>query len=138
MSNFRQFMKQNVKAHENKRIVLSDRFVGEDGEPIAFEFRTLTSKDVDAAREAAVKRTGKRGTETDVDTTKLIHTLIEKAMVCPDLQDTELQNSYGVMGASALISEMFDAKEYAKLNSIVTDLAGFDVDDEELIKEAKN
>jgi hypothetical protein len=135
---YRAFMKQNVKQHENVKHIISDRFFDEEtGEPIAFEFRTLKSKDVDAARDAAMTR-AKKSREYDVNTTVLMHTLIAKAMVFPDLNDKELQDSYGVMGVSALISEMFDAKEYARLSEIVSDLAGFDKTDQDLIDDAKN
>ena len=139
MSTYRMFMKENVKQHEDVAHIISNRFLDEDGEPIYFRFRVLKSRDVDNARDGAMIK-GKRGFRdgVDMDTTKLMHTLIVKAMVYPDLEDSELQNSYGVMGASALISEMFDAKEYSKVSNIVQELAGFDKDDQELIDDAKN
>lgn len=139
MSTFRQFMKQNVKQHENVLHTISDRFCDENGEPLPFTFKVLGSKDVDDARDAATIKTkrGRRG-DIDVDTTKLMHTLITKALVIPDLEDKELQDSYSAVGSSDLISKMFDAREYSKISTIVSELAGFDKDDQELIDDAKN
>lgn len=137
MSTYRQFMKQNVKADEHEFHPISKRFVDENDEPILFEFRVLSSRDVDSARDSATVIT-RKGTQPSLNTTKLMHALITASMVYPDLEDKELQDSYGVIGSSALISEMFNAPEYNKLNEIVGALAGFDKDDEDLINEAKN
>lgn len=137
MSTYRQFMKQNVKADEHEFHPISKRFVDENDEPILFEFRVLSSRDVDSARDSATTVT-RKGTQPSLNTTKLMHALITASMVYPDLEDKELQDSYGVIGSSALISEMFNAPEYNKLNEIVGALAGFDKDDEDLINEAKN
>lgn len=133
---FRRFMKQNVAPHENTFYEISKRFCEEDGTPIKFEFRALTSKDVDESRDSAITKT-RRGI-TGVNSTILMHNLITKALVFPDLEDKELQDSYGVYGASALIGVMFDAKEYTTLSDIVGALAGFDQDTDELKAEAKN
>jgi len=137
MGTLRAFMRENVKVKDNEFHVISDRFVDENGEPIRFEFRRLKSKEVDAANDAAISK-GKKRKDYDIDTRKLMHSLVISSLVYPDLEDVELQKSYGVMSADALIDEMFYADEYSKIVSIVGEMAGFDKDDMELIDEAKN
>ena len=134
---FRRFMKQNVKPSENEFHAISPRFTDENGEALLFEFRTPLASDVDRARDCATRIT-RKGEPEKVDGTKLMHTLIEMAMVTPDLSDKELQDSYGVLGVSELIGTMFTAGEYAKVSDIIGKLAGFDESDKDLIEDAKN
>jgi hypothetical protein len=56
----------------------------------------------------------------------------------PNLNDAELQNSYGVMGAEALLEAMLTAGEYITLSGKVAEINGFNESVEELVEEAKN
>ena len=48
--NLQAFMAQNVRTVETQKIVISDRFIGEDGQPIPFEFKAITSEEEAAIR----------------------------------------------------------------------------------------
>lgn len=60
-------------------------------------------------------------------------------VVDPNLNDKELQDSYGVMGAEQLIQEMLDDPgEYNEFMSRVQSYHGFDQSFREKVDEAKN
>jgi hypothetical protein len=54
------------------------------------------------------------------------------------LNDTELQDSYGVKGADALLKKMLKAGEYTEYKAKVMEVNGYDMSMEELVDEAKN
>ena len=60
-----------------------------------------------------------------------------RTTVYPDLQDKELQDSYGVMSAEELISTMLTPGEFEDYATAVMKANGFD-DEENLVEEAKN
>lgn len=65
--------------------------------------------------------------------------MITRCVVEPDLQNIELQDSYGVNNPEALLMAMVDLPgEYANLQAFVSELCGFDVTMEEKVEEAKN
>ena len=55
----------------------------------------------------------------------------------PNLQDTELQDSYGVMSAEELITTMLTPGEFEDYSTKVMQVNGFD-SDTDLVEEAKN
>ena len=56
----------------------------------------------------------------------------------PDLNDKELQDSYHVMGAPALVKAMLLPGEYAAYLQKVQSVCGFDIAFEDRVEEAKN
>jgi hypothetical protein len=73
-----------------------------------------------------------------VDVNKYNAKLICAAVVFPDLNNAELQNSYGVMTPEELIQEMVnDPAEYTDLFIFVQKLSGFKTLQDE-VNEAKN
>ena len=61
------------------------------------------------------------------------------AVVEPDLHNAELQDSYGVMSAEALIVEMVDnPEEFGELATFVQEYSGIDETLQEKVDEAKN
>ena len=60
-----------------------------------------------------------------------------RCTVFPNLNDAELQASYGVMGAEKLITTMLTAGEFEDYSAKILELNGFSASDE-LIDEAKN
>ena len=56
----------------------------------------------------------------------------------PDLNNAELQNSYGVMGAVTFLKTMLKPGEYQDLLKKVQEINGFDVGQDELVEQAKN
>ena len=59
------------------------------------------------------------------------------AVVFPELNNAELQNSYGVMGAEQLIKKMLYKDEFDRLADALVDETDME-DINELVEEAKN
>jgi len=74
--------------------------------------------------------------ETDYD--QYVGRLAVACTVFPDLNNKELQDSYQVMGAEALLKKMLTPGEYREYLSKVQEVNGFDIALEDLVEEAKN
>jgi hypothetical protein len=142
MSNLSAFLAENAVQVENTKYIASKRFIGEDGKPMPWEIGCITSSDDEALRKASTKRIpvpGKRNQYTqDLDVNLDLGRLAAKCTVFPNLDDAELQNSYGVMGADALLKTMLTPGEYADYLLKVQDVNGFDTTFEDEVDEAKN
>lgn len=136
------FLAGNALQDENTKYVASKRFVNKDKKPMEWEIRSITSDEDEALRKASTKRIpvpGKRGQYTqETDFNLYLGKLAAACTVFPNLDDAELQNSYGVMGADALLKRMLKAGEYADYITKVQEVNGFDEDMDDLVEEAKN
>ncbi len=135
------FMAQNAKKVENRKVVASRRFVGEDGKPMEWEITCITAGENQKLRKSCMRSVpvqGKRGQYTqEFDSASYQAKLAVRCTVFPDLNDAELQESYGVMGAEQLISAMLTGGEFDEYISTLLDHNGFtDMDD--MVDEAKN
>lgn len=141
MSNLTAFLAQNAIKVENEKYVASKRFVV-DGKPVAWEIQGITGEEDEALRKDCTKRVpvpGKRNMFTPETNIPLyVSKLITKCVVVPNLNDAELQNSYGVMGAEALVKTMLTPGEYADLGAKIQEINGFNVPLDEAVEEAKN
>lgn len=151
MSNLSFFLKENALKVENEKVVVSKRFVepilDKNGKatgktkPVEWEIKPVDTELDEAIRKECTKKVpvGKRGRyQFDLDTDKYIGRLCCACTVYPNLNDVELQNSYGVQGAEALLKAMLTSGEYTEYKTKVMEINGFDVDMEELVDEAKN
>ena len=143
MSNLSRFLAKNKIKRENGKYAPSKAFVDENGNPLEFEFRPITSKRNEAIRESHTKEvpvTGKPNMfRPKLDTSAYINNLITESIVDPDLYNKELQDSYGVMSAEALIVEMVDnPEEFGELATFVQEYSGIDETLQEKVDEAKN
>ena len=137
------FLAENAVPVENIKFVASKRFLGEDGNPIPWEIKTITGTEDEALRKSCAKRVpvpGKKNQyqkETDYDL--YLGKLAVACTVFPNLNDKELQDSYGVMGAEQLIVEMLDDPgEYNAFMGQLQEYHGFDRTMQEKVDEAKN
>lgn len=135
------FFAQNAKQAENRKITASNRFIGEDGKPMEWEIRCITAGENQKLRKSCMRSVpvaGKRGQYTqEFDNAGYQAKLAVKCTVFPDLDNAELQESYGVMGAEQLISTMLTPGEFDEYISSILELNGF-TDMGELVDEAKN
>lgn len=142
MSNLSAFLSQNAIKVENVKYAASKRFVNEDGKPVEWEIASITSDEDELLRKTCTKRIpvpGKRNAfmpETDFNA--YITKQAVKCTVFPNLNDVELQNSYGVMGGEALLKVMLTPGEYADYVAKVQEVNGFNVPLEDAVEEAKN
>lgn len=142
MGNLSAFLSQNAVAIENTKCVVSKRFLDEKKKPIEWEICCITSSEDEELRKECTKRIpvpGKKGQYTrDVDYNQYLGKLAARCTVFPNLNDKELQDSYHVMGADALLKAMLTAGEYAGYLEKIQSVNGFDSSLEDMVDEAKN
>lgn len=131
------FLKQNKKETGNIKFVASQKFVDDNGKPLEWTLRPMTSKDAERIRKAC-QSYGKGG-KVNVDTARFNRMVAANCTVEPNLKDAELQDSYGVMGEEDLIVEMLDNDgEYQAYVRKCMEISGYNQSDAELVEEAKN
>lgn len=140
-SKFSAFMAQNVEKIENKKVVVSTRFKDEDGNPVEWEIRAIMQdENEDIQRKCFVTNTvvGQRGAYSrELDQVKYTSALMAASVVYPDLNNAELQDSYGVKTPEALLKKMLLPIELGTLAEAVTSFSQLN-EEEKLIEEAKN
>ena len=142
MGNLSAFLASNAIKDENVKYVASKRFIGEDKKPMEWEITCVTSEEDEALRKGCTRKVqvpGKKNMftpETDYD--KYLGLLAVRCVVFPNLNDAELQNSYGVMGADSLLKTMLKPGEYQDILKKVQEINGFDTGIDDLVEEAKN
>lgn len=142
MSNFSKFMKANKIQKENVMHPVTNSLCDENGEPLKWEIKPLTTKENEKILESCtvdVPVTGKPNQyRQKVNRSKYQAKLMCAAIVNPDLNNKELQDSYGVMTPEDLLQEMVnDPSEYTDLMLFIQQLSGFKTLQEE-VDEAKN
>ena len=141
MSDFSIFMAGNAAKTEVVKYVASKRFMNK-GKPVEWELKAIDSDLDEAIRKECTKKVavaGKRGQynqETDID--KYISKMCVACTVYPNLNDAELQDSYGVKSGDALLKKMLLPGEYTDFKAKVMEVNGYDMSMEELVDEAKN
>ena len=142
MGNLSAFLAQNAAKVENVKHVVSKRFNDEKGNPIQWEVKCLTSSEDESLRKSCTKRVqvpGKRNQFTqETDFNQYLGKLAAACTVHPNLNDAELQTSYGVMGADDLLKVMLTPGEYADYLNKIQNINGFEISFEESVEEAKN
>lgn len=143
MTDIKAFLKQNVDVQENVKVVVSNRFKDEKGNPIPFEIKVLTAMEDEAIRNACMKKvqvTGKKNQYiNELDSNRYVRLLCTNSVVFPNLKDAELQDSYGVSSPDDLLVAMLTAGEFSTLAEKVSELSmNKSVITDEDIEEAKN
>ena len=143
MSKFAKFMKENKVAKENEMHPVTKSLCDENGKPLEWEFRHISSKENETIRESCtieVPVTGKPNMfRPKMKSSLYIQKMIIASVVMPDLYDAELQDSYGVKTPEDLLFAMVDDPgEYNELAAYVQKFQGFNVSFDEKVDEAKN
>lgn len=121
---------------EEKEVIISKRFLGEDGKPVPFKIRALTQE-----TNAAIIRTATRmklvngQLQESIDANELSARTIVEATVFPDFHSAELCEAYGTKDPVQVPGKMLLAGEFSRLIDAVSKLSGFD---KSLDEEAKN
>lgn len=136
------FLAQNAKKIENVMFAASPRFTDpETGKPMEWEICCITAKENAAIRKTCIRQIpipGRRGQFTqDFDAQAYLAKVSVRCTVFPNLNDAELQSSYGVMGAEPLITTMLSAGEFEDYSTKVLEVNGFQ-DGGEMVDDAKN
>lgn len=143
MKNLSAFLAENALNQENVKFVASPRFVDpETKKPMEWELQAITTDEDEAIKKSCMKNVQvigrKNQYERELDMNKYMAALAVRCVVYPDLHNVELQNSYKVMGAEALIRKMLLAGEYADLMVKIQEICGFTETFDDLVDEAKN
>lgn len=143
MGNLSLFLKKNKIERKNSFYAATKSLCDENGNPLMWEIRPITTKMSEKIREECtyeVPVKGKPGQyRQKYDGDKYIAKLICSAVVYPDLNSTELQDSYGVMKPEDLIQEMIDdPTEYSEFAKYITEESGLEETMNDKVEEAKN
>lgn len=141
--NLKLFLKENKKPLAVKTYAPTKSIVDAKGRPVEWTFKAISEEVLEELREQCTKNVqvpGKPGQYVPkINTNKLARMMIVRCVVDPDLQNAELQDSYGVNNPEALLAALVDLPgEYANLQNFVSDLCGFDIPMEDKVEEAKN
>ena len=121
---------------EEKEIIISKRFLGEDGKPTPFKIRSLTQEENAALIRVSTKYKLVDGQiKESIDANELSARTIVEATVFPDFRSAELCEAYGTKDPVQVPGKMLLAGEFGRLIDAVSKLSGFD---KSLDEEAKN
>lgn len=143
MSKFSRFMKKNKIMKENTTYAVTKSLIDENGNPLIWVIKPLTTKENDAIRDECMIDVPVKGKPNvfrpRLNTSKYIAKMLCACVVEPNLYDKELQDSYGVMTPEELLKEMVDnAAEYDAFTTFVQNFNGFNGTIEDKVEEAKN
>ena len=136
MSNLSAFL-HPVTMQEEKEVVISKRFLDENGKPAKFKIRSVTQDEADALLKQSTRTVKKRdgSMEQTVDDQNFNRRLIVAATVMPDFRAKELCDAYGVLDPLLVPGKMLFSGEFSNLLREILDLSGLNNSVEE---EAKN
>lgn len=126
MSTLSAFLKP-VKTTVEKEIVISDRFIGDDGKPVPFKVRAISQEENDALVRAATKTRNENGQRVErLDSVEYAQRLIVAATVSPDFRAKDICEAYGVVSPMMVPGKMLLSGEYNRLMKAITELSEFD------------
>lgn len=121
---------------EEKEVIISKRFLGEDGKPVPFKIRSLTQEENAAIIKTATRQKKVDGQWQDsIDANELSARTVVEATIFPDFRSAELCERYGTKDPVQVPGKMLLAGEFSRLIDAVSKLSGFD---KSLDEEAKN
>lgn len=143
MSDLSRFLKKNKKLKENVQYAVTKSLTDEKGQPLLWEIRPLTSKETNRLTDECTFQEQVLGKpnvfRNKINSTKLLQKMMVASVVFPNLNDKDLQDSYGVMTPEELITEMVDDPgEYNNFGKYLNELNGFNEGINEKVEEAKN
>ncbi|WP_304178031.1 hypothetical protein [Leptotrichia trevisanii] len=140
MKDLKFFLKQNTIPVENQEVEVSKRFKDDTGNTVKFEIKSISNEMDDALRKQNTRQVKKaKGVIVpELDQQKYFVDLVLKSLVYPDLDDKELQDSWGVMDSRELINAMLLPGEYTALLQEVQKINGWDLNVEDIKDEVKN
>lgn len=148
MSTLSAFLAENALPVENVKLVVSPRFLSDEKDekgkqkPMEWEIKAITGTEDEEIRKTCLKRVpvpGKKNQFTrELDSDAYVGKLAVACTVFPNLNDAELQNSYHVMGAEALLKAMLTSGEYLTFIRKIQEVSGMDTSLQDEVDAAKN
>ena len=134
------FFKKNHKNTENVKLAVTADLCDKDGKPLEWEIRKLNTREVQALTKECVttRQVGKKLVPT-VDDELFSKKMMAESVVFPDLNNADLQDSYGVKTPEALIVEMISTPgDFMAFAEFLMNLNNINKTLEERVNEAKN
>ena len=132
MSNLSLFLKKNKKARENVKYAATKSLCDENGSPLEWEIKPLNSREYDQLMADCSDDKGK------MDWVMFRERLVTACVAEPNLNSSELQDSYGVMSAEDLLRAMVDdPSEFSAFYKFADNMSSSGNIDEK-IEQAKN
>lgn len=125
--NISAFFVENEAGEQTKQIIVSEKFVDKDGNPIPWTIKKISGERERLIENGCVtERVDRRtGTVTQLrDDNLYIASLAADAVVFPDLANSELQKNRGAKGKVDLLRKMLSVGELLRLSTAVTEFSG--------------
>ena len=141
MSGLSAFFQENVEQPKNVKVVASKRFKDSKGKPIEWEIKAISSRENEELKKQATKRVPIAGRKNqympELDAARYQILVCAACTVYPNLNDSELQDSWKVMCAEELLTALLLPGELTEYSQKVLEINGFETEDD-LVEEAKN
>lgn len=132
MSKFNLFMKENKITRQNTTFVATSSLLDEEGNPLVWEIKPLTTRENDFIRDFCVRESG------SFDHTLYLAKMVASSVVYPNLNDAKLQNNYGVLSAEDLLKELVDCPaEYQDFTDFISSFNGYEKSVSKKVESAK-
>lgn len=139
--NMRAFYRDAVEENKSVFFPASKRIKDEEDNPVMWELRVLGYDEIKAITKRNTKNVPNKVTGAAEKRTNTEEAAMEMALasiVFPDLNDADLQDSWGVVGAEALLKAMLTPGEIVDLENAVQSAAGYSTEMDEKITTVKN
>ena len=141
MGDIRAFLQPPVM-NEEKEVVISKRFRGEDGKPVPFVIRVIDQETNGKLLKQAMRKTKLNGQIVqELDSDKYGKLLVQACVVSPDFRDAEVCAYYKTADPLDVPGRMMTVGEYNRLVKAIKELNELITSDEELAaleEEVKN
>ena len=123
---------------ETTEVVISERFKGEDGKPLAFKIRKIDQETANSLLKKCQRTKTVNGQSVrETDNVKYSNLLILQCVVEPNFRDAEMCEYYKVIDPADIPGRMFSLGEYSRLSDAIMAFNDFDTP-EKIETEAKN
>lgn len=133
--NIKDYLFENIGTPNQTKVITFKRL------GLSFELRALSAEDVTTLRKESTRRKMNpktRLTEQELDQNRFTESILAASVVAPDLNNAELQTSWGCIGKpEKVLEKMLTAGEYNALTEQVMQLSGIG-DNDTLVDDAKN
>lgn len=141
MGDIKAFLQPPVM-NEEKEVVISKRFRGEDGKPVPFVIRVIDQEINGKLLKQAMRKTKLNGQIVqELDSDKYGKLLVQACVVSPDFRDAEVCAYYKTADPLDVPGRMMTVGEYNRLVKAIKELNELITSDEELAaleEEVKN
>lgn len=136
MANLAGFLKPTYTEKTATYTNISDRFVDDEGKPLAFILRTLPHSKMKNIANRSRRSKGKN--EGEIDQSLFVARCIVESCIQPDFKDRDLCVAYDTEDPYELPEKMLLSSEYEKLANAFLELNGSNGEDLDVMSVTKN